>query len=117
MRALATRRRAGVPRTQGQSTVEFLLLALVLLPLFLIVPLLGKQLDIAQTAASASRYVAFEGTVRHGSSLQPWKSDAELADEVRRRFFSVSTAPVKTGDVAGDFAAHRNPLWTQCSQL
>lgn len=112
MRALATRRRAGVPRTQGQSTVEFLVLALVLLPLFLIVPLLGKQLDIAQTAASASRYVAFEGTVRHGSSLQPWKSDAELADEVRRRFFSVSTAPVKTGDVAGDFAEHRNPLWT-----
>jgi hypothetical protein len=87
-------------------------LAVVLLPLLLIVPLLGKQLDIAQTTASASRYVAFEGMVRHGSSLQPWKSDAQLADEVRRRFFSASAAPVKTGDVAGDFAAHRNPLWT-----
>jgi hypothetical protein len=99
-------------RTRGQSTVEFLVLALVLLPLLLIVPLLGKQLDIAQTAASASRYVAFEGTVRHGSSLQAWKSDAQLAEEVRRRFFSASAAPVKTGDVAGDFAAHRNPLWT-----
>ena len=74
----------GAHRQHGQSTVEFLVLALVLLPLFLIVPLLGKQLDIAQTAASASRYVAFEGVVHHGSSLQPWKSDAQLADEVAR---------------------------------
>ena len=110
--AAITRRRPPARRMRGQSTVEFLVLALVLLPLFLIVPLLGKQLDIAQAAASASRYVAFEGTVRHGSSLQSWKSDAQLADEVRRRFFSASTAPVKTDDVAGNFAAHRNPLWT-----
>ncbi len=112
MHATATKRRAGAGTTRGQSTVEFLVLALVLLPLFLIVPLLGKQLDMAQTAASASRYLAFEGTVRHGSGLKSWKSDAELADEVRRRFFSASTAHIKTGDVAGDFAAHRNPLWT-----
>ena len=110
--AAITRRHPPARRMRGQSTVEFLVLTLVLLPLFLIVPLLGKQLDIAQTAASASRYVAFEGTVRHGSSLQSWKSDAQLADEVRRRFFSASAAPVKSGDVAGDFAAHRNPLWT-----
>lgn len=102
----------GAHRQHGQSTVEFLVLALVLLPLFLIVPLLGKQLDIAQTAASASRYVAFEGVVHHGSSLQSWKSDAELADEVRRRFFSTSTAPVKSAERVGDFAEHRNPLWT-----
>ncbi len=111
MRA-ASRRHPPARRMYGQSTVEFLVLALVLLPLFLIVPLLGKQLDIAQTAASASRYVAFEGTVRHGSSLQTWTADAQLADEVRRRFFSTSSAAVKSGDVAGDFAAHRNPLWT-----
>lgn len=106
------RRHPPARRMCGQSTAEFLVLALVLLPLFLIVPLVGKQLDIAQTAASASRYVAFEGTVRHGSSLQTWASDAQLAAEVRRRFFSTSSAAVKTGDVGGDFAAHRNPLWT-----
>jgi len=105
-------RPVGAHRQHGQSTVEFLVLALMLVPLFLIVPLLGKQLDIAQTAASASRYVAFEGVVHHGSSLQPWKSDAQLADEVRRRFFSTSAAPVKTADLASDSADHRNPLWT-----
>jgi hypothetical protein len=30
---------------------------------------------------------------------------------VRRRFFSNSEAPIKTGDVAGDFAAHQNLFW------
>ncbi len=96
---------------RGQSTLEFVVLALVLVPLLLIVPLLGKYMDIAQTTALASRYVAFEAVARHSSSSGNWKSDAELALEVRRRFFSSSDAPVKTGDKVGDFNAHRNTLW------
>ena len=100
------------PRLQrGQSTVEFVVLSLVMVPLLLIVPLLGKYMDIAQTTAVASRYTAFEGTVRHSSSTDGWKSDAELAQEVRRRFFSNSDAPIKTNDTAGNFNAHRNTLW------
>ncbi|MDP1862968.1 MAG: hypothetical protein ACOH1Q_12535 [Thiobacillus sp.] len=98
-------------RQRGQSTVEFVVLSLVLVPLILIVPLLGKYMDIAQTTAVASRYTAFEGAVRHSSSTDSWKSDAELATEVHRRFFSNSDAPIKTNDVAGDFNAHRNTLW------
>jgi hypothetical protein len=98
-------------RQRGQSTVEFVVLSFVLVPLLLIVPLLGKYMDIAQTTAEASRYTAFEGTVRHSSSTAGWKSDSELASEVRRRFFSNSDAPIKTNDVAGDFNAHRNTLW------
>lgn len=96
---------------RGQSTVEFVVLSLVMVPLLLIVPLLGKYMDIAQTTAVASRYTAFEGTVRHSSSTDGWKSDAELAQEVRRRFFSNSDAPIKTNDTAGNFNAHRNTLW------
>ncbi|MCL4759980.1 MAG: hypothetical protein KJZ96_16715 [Rhodocyclaceae bacterium] len=96
---------------RGQSTTEFVVLALVLVPLLLILPLLGKYLDLAQSTTLAGRYLAFEGMVRHSSSNHGWKSDAELAQEVRRRFFSRSDAPIKTGDVAGDFDAHRNPLW------
>lgn len=102
---------ARLPRQRGQSTVEFVVLALVLVPLVLIVPLLGKYMDIAQVAAVASRYAAFESTVSHSGALGGWKSDALLAQEVRRRFFSNSEAPVKTDDAAGDFNAHRNPLW------
>jgi hypothetical protein len=97
-------------RQRGQATTELVVLALALVPLFLVLPLIGKYIDLMQTAEAASRYVAFEGIVRNSSGS--WKSDPELAAEVRRRFFSRSDAPVKTGDVAGDFAAHRNPLWT-----
>lgn len=91
--------------------MELIVLSFVLVPLLLIVPLVGKYMDIVQTTAEASRYTAFEGTVRHSSSTDSWKSDADLATEVRRRFFSNSDAPIKTNDVAGDFNAHRNTLW------
>jgi hypothetical protein len=99
---------AGLQR--GQSTVEFVVLALVLTPLFIAVPLVGKYIDLMNATESASRYVAFEAMARNSASS--WKTDAELAAEVRRRFFSNADAPIKTGDVAGDFAAHRNPMWT-----
>jgi hypothetical protein len=99
------------PSQHGQASVEFVVLSLVLVPLILIVPLLGKYMDIAQTTAVASRYVAFEGAARHTSSSQGWKTDAELTQEVQRRFFSNSDAPIKTKDTAGDFNAHRNTLW------
>lgn len=96
---------------RGQATTEFWIVAhFLLIPLFLLVPLLGKLQDMFQAAEAASRYVAFEGMARNSSNS--WKSDAELSLEVRRRFFSHSKAPVKTGDAAGDFRADRNPLWT-----
>jgi Flp pilus assembly protein TadG len=95
---------------RGQSTVEFIVIAIVLVPLLISVTLMGKYLDLMNATEQASRYVAFEGTTRNSSNS--WKSDAELAAEVRRRFFTTSNAPIKTNDTAGDFAAHRNPLWT-----
>lgn len=99
---------------RGQSTIEFAVAAtFVLALLFIAVPLIGQYIDINQTAEEASRYVAFEGMARNSRST--WKSDTDLSAEVRRRMFSNSDAPVKTGDVAGDFAANRNPLWTDYS--
>lgn len=96
---------------RGQATTEFVVVAMwVLVPLFILVPFLGKLQDMFQAAESASRYVAFEGMARNSSNS--WKSDAELSLEVRRRFFSHSKAPIKTGDAAGDFSADRNPLWS-----
>lgn len=92
----------------GQSTTEFVVLALVLTPLLLAVPLLGKYLDLTQHAAQASRYAAFEISVRGPATV---KDEATVAAEARRRLFSTSDAPIKTNDVAGDFAGMRNPLW------
>ena len=95
----------------GQSTVEFIVVSLVLVPLFLIVPLIGKYLDLAQTTQIASRYVAFEGAVHHSSSSTGWKTDAELATEVRRRFYSRNDLSVKTNDLVSEVDAERNSLW------
>lgn len=86
----------GITRQSGQSLAEFLVALIVLVPLLLMVPLLGKYIDINQTTLQASRYVAWEKTVDTG------KSDATLAAEVRRRFYGNLTLPVKTGDVATD---------------
>lgn len=101
----------GPYRQQGQSLTELLVVGLVLVPMMLTVPLLGSYMDVAQHTELASRYVTFEGTIHNNNSLHGWKSDAELGTEVRRRFFGRSDAPVKTGDVAGNFLADRNPLW------
>jgi hypothetical protein len=96
-------------RTRGQSTTEFVVLALVLTPLLLAVPLLGKYLDLTQHASQASRYAAFEISVRGPATV---KDEVTVAAEARRRLFSTSDAPIKTSDVAGDFPGMRNPLWT-----
>ncbi|MBA2412602.1 MAG: hypothetical protein H0V63_07215 [Burkholderiaceae bacterium] len=96
-------------RMRGQSTTEFVVLALVLTPLLLAVPLLGKYLDLTQHASQASRYAAFEISVRGPATV---KDEAIVAAEARRRLFSTSDAPIKTNDVAGDFSGMRNPLWT-----
>jgi hypothetical protein len=93
----------------GQSTTEFAVLALVLTPLFMLVPLLGKYLDVAQTTTQASRYAAFEISVRGPATV---KDEATVAAEARRRLMGTTQAPIKTGDAAGDFAGFRNPLWT-----
>lgn len=93
---------------RGQSTTEFAVLALVLAPLFLLVPLLGKYLDMSQQAGSASRYAAFEVSVR-GAAVS--RDEATVAAEARRRLLGASNAPVKTGDVAGDNWRDRNSLW------
>jgi hypothetical protein len=99
-------------RTQrGQALTEFMVVALLLIPLFLLLPTIGKYLDVAHATQMASRYAAFEAMQRNSAMPQGWKPTEQLAGEVRRRFFSNGEAPVKTGDTAGDFDAHRNPLW------
>lgn len=97
--------------TRGQGLVEFLVVALLLVPLFLLLPTIGKYFDIAHATQMASRYAAFDGMQRNSSTPDGWKPPAELAGEVRRRFFSNGDAPIKNGDIAGDFSAHRNPFW------
>ncbi|WP_068805850.1 hypothetical protein [Thauera phenolivorans] len=110
MRPIALPPRPGTTTQDGQSTVEFLVLALVLVPLFALVPMLGKYLDIAHATELAARYLAFESTIAHGAA--GFKSEARLAAEVRTRFFGASDAPIESGEGRRAPTAALNPLWT-----
>jgi hypothetical protein len=105
-------------RVSGQAMVEFLIAATtVLIPLFLIVPLLGKYMDMKSTAIQAARYAAWERTVWFGST--DWtaaeKSDVQIQQEVQQRFFSnTATAKFQAGDMNvtnGWGGGGPKPLW------
>lgn len=95
---------------RGQALTEFLVAAVALIPLLLLIPVIAKYQDIGNSVQAASRYVAFDAMTRN-DSVNSWKPEAQLAAEVRRRFFSNIDAPIKTGDVAGNFKAHQNLFW------
>ena len=53
------RSQAGPFSQQGQALTEFLVASLVVVPLFLLIPMIGKYQDMAHNTLMASRYVAF----------------------------------------------------------
>lgn len=95
---------------RGQSLTEFIIIALVLIPLFLALPLLAKYQDISQATEMAARYVAFDGTTRN-PGMSSWKTPEQLNGEVQRRFYSNPNAAIKTNDTPGDFKADQNLYW------
>ncbi|MEN6587873.1 MAG: hypothetical protein ABFE02_17675 [Sulfuricella sp.] len=95
---------------RGQALTEFLVISVAMIPLFLLMPVIAKYQDVSHSTQMASRYVAFDAMARN-DAMGTWKPEIQLADEVRRRFFSNSDAPIKTNDVAGNFAANRNLFW------
>lgn len=97
----------------GQAIVEFLVGALVLIPLFLLMPLIGKYLDIKQATIAASRKLAFECTVRY-ADCGNLNANPSFADEIRMRFFTGDQSPVLTNDLPAQDAiqsSQGNPLW------
>lgn len=106
-----TRRLPRAAAAGGQALVEFLGLALILVPFLLLLPMIAKYQDIAHATEMAARYVAFDATVRNDANGGSWKPNGELAGEVRRRFFSNAAAPIKTNDTPGNFKAHQNLFW------
>ena len=96
---------------RGQSTTEFLVLVLVLAPLFLALPLLGKYIDLAHASEHAARYIAFETAITGPN--RPVPTEQDLAIEVRQRFFSAADTPILTpASAASNSMGERNPLWT-----
>lgn len=79
----------------GQALTEFLVISLVLVPLFLLIPVIGKYQDINHATQLASRYAAFDAVQRNDSD-NSWKPPPTLATELRQRFFGVPGAAVVT---------------------
>jgi len=109
--------RATHPAKQaGQAMVEFLIAAtLVLIPLFLTVPLLGKYMDLKATSIQAARYAAWERTVYFNSSTWPAadKDDPTIQREIQRRFFmDTATIKLQSNDGGGTgLTGTPKPLW------
>lgn len=97
-----------VDAIRGQALTEFLAMSLVLLPVFLLLPLIGKIQDIAHQAQLASRYAAFDGLLRNDSHNR-FKPPEQLERELAQRFFSAS-AVISTGDGSQSFASR--PQWS-----
>jgi hypothetical protein len=93
---------------RGQALTEFLMISLVLLPLFLLLPMIGKIQDIAHQAQLASRYAAFDALLRNDSHNH-YKLPEQIEDELRQRFFSAGNA-IATEDASQAFAPR--PQWS-----
>ncbi len=104
-------------RQRGQALIELLIAAIVLLPLLWAVVLLGKYLSIQDSTINASRWLAFECTVRGSDCLS---NPTELTDAAQLwalHFSAVDTAIQSRPGAAGpSFALNANPLWTDNRQ-
>ncbi|MCP3671729.1 MAG: hypothetical protein GY814_15125 [Gammaproteobacteria bacterium] len=106
---------------------EFVVAAsFTLVPLFIIVPIVGKYIDMRLTAPQAARYVAWEYTAHYvnlddqpggfsaiDKSEMPLKPLLTTEREAERRFLSNTSIAISTAvDRSGYNDNDRNPLWT-----
>jgi hypothetical protein len=121
--------RAMLQKQKAQALTEFIITAaFVLVPLFLMVPLIAKYIDIKHATINAARYQAWEYTVWHNAlddhdifnnfsaAGVPYKTPSETAAEAERRFFSriqegTTTIPISPGDKGGWVVGEENPFW------
>ena len=110
-------------RQTGQAMTETLITAsTVLVPMLLLIPLLGKYIDIKHATIQAARYEAWEYSVWYSNNAvrtgpwssgerssgfqdlnghdlpQPVKSVTALQQESRQRFFSQTNMPITSTD-------------------
>jgi hypothetical protein len=92
---------------QGSAITEFAVMTVVLVPMFLMFPMLGKIGDMNSTTIQASRYGAWERTVATAGQ----KSDKQLETEIENRFYTKIDTPIQTGRKPLTKKKYENPLW------
>lgn len=99
----------------GQAMTEMLVAcAFVVVPLFLIVPTVGKYIDMKHAAVNAARYVSWERTVYFNADTLdnepsgftafshnqlPKKSDSQLAQEASSRIFTDASTRITSSSL------------------
>ncbi len=82
------------PRLQrGQSMMEMVVLCLVLVPLFLLIPILGKYIHIRQLTQQATRSAAWEATVTPSYGMP---ATGKVRDQLIARHFGKADAAVSS---------------------
>ena len=99
-------------RQTGQALTETLVAFVVLVPILMLIPYLGKYLDVKHKAGDGARYAIWERTLfsdgdASWDSGENTKSDERIAAEVRARFTGDPRSPI----VGGGGAVGRNLLW------
>lgn len=113
-------RRASQPRgsrgsQRGQALTEMAILAVVLVPLFLLVPTLGKYFHIKQTAQQAARSAAWAATVTPDYEFANLDATAQR-QLVLDRHFSLAMDPISSqASGAGDGDDVRNEMMNSFS--
>ncbi len=85
-------------RTKGQALVEYLYVSLAMVPLFLLLPMIGKYQDVSHATQMASRYVALDSMANHTGTMAGDKDAGVIANEIRQRFFSGSRVLIRARD-------------------
>ena len=99
---------------QGQATVEMLVSMLALVPLLVLIPEIGKLLDIKAKGIEANRYAAFERTV-FSDPFKAWGSgenrllEEQIVRDTDKRFLTDPRTPILSA--GSDLIVDVNPLW------
>lgn len=93
---------------KGNAMTEFVVLAMVMVPVMAFIPVLGKMSDTNQATIEAARYVAWERTVSDASQ----KSDSQIATEVSNRFFRRDSVAIESDQGLLDEEQFRNQFWS-----
>lgn len=89
----------------GQSTVEFAIIAAALVPIILAIILMAKYADIRHSATQASQYAVWE------KIRSPAKSEAQITNEIRARFFTKTQRVITSNESVADNAAEYRTYW------
>lgn len=96
------------PRLQrGQSMVEMTVLCLVLVPLFLLIPVLGKYIHIRQQAQQATRAAAWEATASRSYAVP---GNAQVRPQLIARHFGAADSKITSSVPASSAERLDDPL-------